>query len=209
MSKLILIRHGQSEWNLQNRFTGWKNVELTPKGIEEAHAAAAQLKNEKIDIAFTSELKRAQHTLDIILKDNHWDLPITKNFALNERSYGSLEGLNKAETAQKYGDEQVHIWRRSYDVAPPDGESLKDTYNRSVPYFKKEILPELLKGKNVLVAAHGNSLRSIIMYLERLSPEQIVKRELATGVPVIYDIDEKTLQQMAEGKDFAALQPEE
>lgn len=209
MSKLILIRHGQSEWNLQNRFTGWKNVELTPKGIEEAHTAAAQLKNEKIDIAFTSELKRAQHTLDIILKDNHWDLPITKNFALNERSYGSLEGLNKAETAQKYGDEQVHIWRRSYDVAPPDGESLKDTYNRSVPYFKKEILPELLKGKNVLVAAHGNSLRSIIMYLERLSPEQIVKRELATGVPVIYDIDEKTLQQMAEGKDFAALQPEE
>lgn len=209
MSKLILIRHGQSEWNLQNRFTGWKNVELTPKGIEEAHAAAAQLKNEKIDIAFTSELKRAQHTLDIILKDNHWDLPITKNFALNERSYGSLEGLNKAETAQKYGDEQVHIWRRSYDVAPPDGESLKDTYNRSVPYFKKEILPELLKGKNVLVAAHGNSLRSIIMYLERLSPEQIVKRELATGAPVIYDIDEKTLQQMAEGKDFAALQPEE
>lgn len=205
MSELILIRHGQSEWNLQNRFTGWKDVDLTDLGIQEAHGAASKIEKDNIDIAFTSELKRAQHTLAIILKDDHLErIPVYKNLALNERSYGSLEGLNKAETAEKYGAEQVHIWRRSFDVQPPDGESLKDTYQRVMPYFKSEILPQLLAGKNVLVVAHGNSLRSLIMFLEKLTPDQILAKELATGVPVVYNIDQKELQEMSSDEDFAA-----
>ncbi|SFP67343.1 2,3-bisphosphoglycerate-dependent phosphoglycerate mutase [Parafilimonas terrae] len=195
--RLILLRHGQSLYNLENRFTGWQDVELTETGCHEAEGAAKQLKNGKIDIAFTSALKRAQHTLQIILDScGLQNIPVIKNAALNERSYGELEGLDKAETAIKYGAEQVHIWRRSFDVAPPGGESLKDTYERVVPYFKKAILPELLKGKNVLVVAHGNSLRSLIMFIESLAPEQIVVRELATCVPVTYEFDDEKLKDL-------------
>lgn len=193
--KLILLRHGQSLYNLENRFTGWRNVELTETGCHEAEGAAKLLSSEKIDIAFTSMLKRAQQTLQIVLdKCGLRDIPIIKNAALNERSYGELEGLNKAETAIKYGAEQVHIWRRSFDIAPPSGESLKDTYERVVPYFKKAILPELAKGKNVLIVAHGNSLRSLIMFIENLTPEQIVARELATAVPVTYELNDDMLK---------------
>ncbi|MFT3902813.1 MAG: 2,3-bisphosphoglycerate-dependent phosphoglycerate mutase [Niabella sp.] len=209
MSELILIRHGQSQWNLENKFTGWKDPDITEKGEQEAHHAAEKIRNEKIDIAFTSVLVRAQHTLRIIMEDNHWDIPVIKDAALNERAYGSLEGLNKAETAKKYGEEQVHIWRRSYDVAPPDGESLKMTYERVLPYFKSAILPYLVEGENVLIAAHGNSLRSLIMYLERLTPAQILKRELDTGVPVIYHIDKETLSEMERSENFKALKPKE
>ncbi len=209
MSELILIRHGQSQWNLENKFTGWKDVDLTEKGIEEAHRAAKEIAGKDIDEAFTSDLTRAQHTLKIIIDDNHLRIPVTKDKALNERCYGSLEGLNKAETAKKYGDEQVHIWRRSYDVAPPEGESLKMTYERVIPYYMNHILPELLKGRNILIVAHGNSLRSLIMYLERMTPDQILKRELATGDPVIYHIGQNILEDMKAEKDFAALKPEE
>ncbi len=196
-AKLILIRHGQSRWNLENRFTGWKDVELTDTGELEAHRAAAEIKDEKIDLAFTSGLVRAQHTLDIIRKDCGWEtLPVIVNPALNERAYGDLEGLNKAETARQFGEEQVQLWRRSYDIAPPGGESLKDTYQRVVPYFRSHILPELAAGKNVLVVAHGNSLRALIMYLEKLTPAEILKRELATGAPVTYIFDEARLESL-------------
>lgn len=192
MAKLFLVRHGQSKWNLENRFTGWKNVDLTPNGEEEAAKAGKLLVSEEIDVAFTSALIRAQRTLDIILDEiGKTGIPISKNEALNERSYGNLAGLNKAETAEKYGAEQVHIWRRSYDVAPPGGESLKDTYNRVIPYYEKNIQPQLKQGKNVLIVAHGNSLRSLVMYLEQLSPEEILKREIATGEPFAYEIDEQ------------------
>ena len=197
-AKLILIRHGQSQWNLENRFTGWKDVDLTDTGEIEAHRAAREIKDERIDIAFTSALVRAQHTLDIIRKDCGWDaLPVIIDPALNERAYGSLEGLNKAETARKFGEEQVLQWRRSYDIAPPGGESLEDTYHRVVPYFRALILPELLKEKNVLVVAHGNSLRALIKYLEKLTPAEILMRELATGVPVTYDFDSLRLRELA------------
>lgn len=192
--KLILVRHGQSEYNLQNRFTGWHDVDITEMGEHEACGAGKLLKNEKIDIAFTSALKRAQHTLNIILNElPKKDIPIVKTDALNERKYGELEGLNKAEMAAKYGSEQLHTWRRSFDVPPPGGESLKDTRNRVVPYFKKEILPELKEEKNVLIVAHGNSLRSLIMFIENLSPEQILARELAFCVPLKYEFDDKKL----------------
>ncbi|SIT23177.1 phosphoglycerate mutase [Chryseobacterium ureilyticum] len=191
MTKLFLVRHGQSLWNLENRFTGWQDIDITEVGIEEAKKAGISLKKEKIDIAFTSVLIRAKHTLSIILDEiGKPNIPVIMDKALNERSYGNLEGLNKAETALKYGDEQVHTWRRSYDVVPPGGESLKDTYNRVIPYFEKEIVPFLKKGENVLIVAHGNSLRSLIMYLEHLSPEEILEREIATGVPVTYTFDE-------------------
>ncbi|WP_185156433.1 2,3-bisphosphoglycerate-dependent phosphoglycerate mutase [Chryseobacterium sp. Tr-659] len=192
MEKLFLVRHGQSLWNLENRFTGWKDIDITETGIEEAKKAGIALKGQKIDIAFTSALIRAQHTLSIILKEiGNPNIPVVMDKALNERSYGNLEGLNKAETALKYGDEQVHIWRRSYDVVPPGGESLKDTYNRVIPYFETEIKPLLKHGENVLIVAHGNSLRALIMYLEHLSPEEILEREIATGVPLTYVFDEK------------------
>ncbi|WP_312992053.1 2,3-bisphosphoglycerate-dependent phosphoglycerate mutase [Chryseobacterium flavum] len=191
MAKLFLVRHGQSLWNLENRFTGWHDIDITELGIEEAKRAGMILKDEKIDIAFTSALIRAQHTLTVILSEiGKPDIPVIIDKALNERSYGSLEGLNKAETAQKYGDEQVHIWRRSYDVIPPGGESLKDTYNRVIPYFENKVAPLLKKGENILIVAHGNSLRSLIMYLEHLSPEEILEREIATGVPITYIFDE-------------------
>lgn len=192
MAKLFLVRHGQSLWNLENRFTGWVDIDITEKGKEEARKAGISLKNEQIDIAFTSALIRAQHTLDIILEvTGKKNIPVVKDKALNERSYGDLAGLNKTETAKKFGEEQVHIWRRSFDVAPPGGESLKDTYDRVIPYFEDQIKPELEKNKNVLIVAHGNSLRALIMYLENLTPAEILKREIATGDPLTYSFDKK------------------
>lgn len=191
MSTLVIVRHGQSAWNLENRFTGWVDVDITEKGETEAKQAAEKLKGMKFDYAFTSGLKRAQRTLDIILKGiGQGDLHVEKNEALNERHYGDLQGANKAETAEKYGDEQVHIWRRSFDIAPPNGESLKDTLDRVLPYFEKEIVPLLKSGKNIIISAHGNSLRALIMYLEKLSPEEILKVEIPTGQPKEYQLDE-------------------
>jgi 2,3-bisphosphoglycerate-dependent phosphoglycerate mutase len=188
----VLVRHGQSEWNLKNLFTGWKDVDLTEQGVEEARTAGRKLKAEGIqfDVAFTSSLKRAQRTLDLILDElGQKNLPITRDQALNERDYGDLVGLNKDDARKKWGDEQVLQWRRSYDVPPPGGESLKDTVARALPYFVQEILPRVLRGERTLVAAHGNSLRALIMVLERLTPEQILKRELGTGVPIIYRLN--------------------
>ncbi|MGO2358983.1 MAG: 2,3-bisphosphoglycerate-dependent phosphoglycerate mutase [Mesonia sp.] len=187
MTKLFLVRHGQSKWNLDNRFTGWQNVDITALGQLEAEQAGQILKEEKIDEAFTSKLIRAQHTLKIILNEmGKTDTPVIIDEALNERSYGDLEGLNKAETAKKFGAEQVHIWRRSFDIAPPGGESLKDTYNRVIPYFEHFIMPQLQAQKNVIIVAHGNSLRALIMHLEHLSSEEILEREIATGKPLTY-----------------------
>ena len=186
---LVLVRHGQSEWNLKNLFTGWKDPGLTEKGVQEAHQAGRNLKAEGLffDIAFTSVLKRAQDTLSIVLGELGQDnLETIRNAALNERDYGDLTGLNKDDARAKWGNEQVHTWRRSYDVAPPGGESLRDTLARSLPYYIKAIQPHVLSGKTVIVAAHGNSLRSLVMSIEGLSPEQILKREIATGVPIIY-----------------------
>ncbi|WP_068311144.1 2,3-bisphosphoglycerate-dependent phosphoglycerate mutase [Polycladidibacter hongkongensis] len=190
---LVLVRHGQSEWNLKNLFTGWKNPDLTEQGVEEATAAGKKLKdlNLSFDMAFTSDLTRAQHTLKLIQEQlGQEDLPVTKDQKLNERDYGDLTGMNKDEARQQFGEEQVHIWRRSYDVPPPGGESLKMTAERTLPYYNAEILPKVLEGNRVIVAAHGNSLRSIIMELEGLSEEEILQRELATGKPVIYRLDE-------------------
>ena len=190
---LVLVRHGQSDWNLKNLFTGWKDPDLTEQGIAEAKDAGRKLRAQglKFDIAFTSVLKRAQHTLDLILSEiGQTGLPTRKNLALNERDYGDLSGLNKDDARKKWGEDQVLIWRRSYDVAPPGGESLKDTLARALPYYVQEILPCVLRGERVLVAAHGNSLRALIMVLERLSPESILKRELATGVPIIYRLND-------------------
>jgi 2,3-bisphosphoglycerate-dependent phosphoglycerate mutase len=190
MALLVLVRHGESQWNLENRFTGWVDVPLTETGRREARRAATLLDGLRFDRAFTSVLQRAIETLDIILRAiDQTDLPIERNAALNERHYGELQGLNKAETAQKFGAEQVHIWRRSYDVAPPGGESLKDTAARTLPYFEQAIVPHLRAGENVLVAAHGNSLRSIVMHLDRLSPAEVLDLNLATGVPIIYELD--------------------
>lgn len=192
MSTLVLVRHGESQWNLENRFTGWVDVPLTPKGVEEAHRAGRLIKAENIrfDAAFTSDLQRAQNTLTIILEElAQTGVPVQKNQALNERHYGDLQGLNKAETAKKFGDEQVKIWRRSYDIAPPKGESLKDTAARTLPYFAASIVPALQQGRNILVSAHGNSLRSIVMDLEKLTKEQVLELNLATGVPLVYQFD--------------------
>ena len=188
---LILVRHGESEWNLKNLFTGWKNPELTEKGIAEARAAGKKIKAAGLapTVFFTSALRRAQHSLDLMLDElGIVNLVITRDQALNERDYGDLAGLNKDDARKKWGEEQVLIWRRSYDVPPPGGESLKDTAARTLPYYDKHILPEVEAGKTVLVAAHGNSLRSIVMAIEALTPEQILKRELATGEPVVYRI---------------------
>jgi 2,3-bisphosphoglycerate-dependent phosphoglycerate mutase len=191
MVLLTLIRHGQSVYNLQNRFTGNVDVALTPQGEEEAHFAGQKLKGFHFDIAYTSMLKRAWETLRIVSEEIHQtNIEIIKNAALNERMYGSLQGLNKAETALKYGDEQVEIWRRSYEVRPPDGESLEDTFNRTVPYYKSEIEPKLKAGKNVLIVAHGNSLRALKMYLENISPKSIVQVNIPTGTPRNYIFDE-------------------
>ena len=188
---LILVRHGQSEWNLKNLFTGWKNPDLTEQGIEEARAAGRKLKaaGYRPTVFYTSALVRAQHTLDLILEElGIVNVVITRNQALNERDYGDLSGLNKDDARAKWGEEQVLIWRRSYDVAPPGGESLKDTAARTLPYYEDRILPVVRAGETVLVAAHGNSLRSMVMAIEGLTPDEILKRELATGEPVIYRI---------------------
>ncbi|MBO6891815.1 MAG: 2,3-bisphosphoglycerate-dependent phosphoglycerate mutase [Roseibium sp.] len=190
---LVLVRHGQSEWNLKNLFTGWKDPGLTEQGIAEAHKAGQQMRDLKLtfDLAFTSVLSRAQKTLEIILSElGQEGLETIKDQALNERDYGDLTGMNKDEARQQFGEEQVHIWRRSYDVPPPGGESLKMTAERVLPYYKTDILPKVLSGKRTIVAAHGNSLRSLIMELENLSPEEILKRELGTGTPIIYRLDE-------------------
>ncbi len=186
---LVLVRHGQSEWNLKNLFTGWRDVDLTEQGVSEAREAGRKLKAQGLtfDVAYTSALKRAQRTLGLILEEmGQSSLPVVKDLALNERDYGDLSGLNKDDARKKWGEEQVHIWRRSYDIAPPGGESLKDTLARTLPYYVTEILPRVLRGERVLVAAHGNSLRALVMVLEKLSPEQILKREIGTGVPIIY-----------------------
>jgi len=188
---LILVRHGQSEWNLKNLFTGWKNPDLTEQGIEEARAAGRKLKaaGYRPTVFYTSALVRAQHTLDLILEElGIVNVVITRNQALNERDYGDLSGLNKDDARAKWGEEQVLIWRRSYDVPPPGGESLKDTAARTLPYYEERILPVVKAGETVLVAAHGNSLRSMVMAIEGLTPDEILKRELATGEPVIYRI---------------------
>ena len=192
MSCLVLLRHCESQWNLENRFTGWVDVPLSPKGEEEARQAGEKLKaaGMRFDLAFTSVLQRAIRTLEIALDVlGQSTIPVEKDQALNERHYGDLQGLNKAETAKRFGDEQVHIWRRSYDVAPPGGESLKDTAARTLPYFEAKILPVVKAGKTVLVAAHGNSLRSVVMNLDRLSREEVLELNLGTGVPIVYEID--------------------
>ncbi|PWW00189.1 phosphoglycerate mutase [Hoeflea marina] len=189
---LVLVRHGQSEWNLKNLFTGWKDPDLTELGVEEAKAGALALKDYGLtfDVAFTSVLIRAQHTLDLILDGiGQQGLDTIRDQALNERDYGDLSGLNKDDARKKWGEEQVHIWRRSYDVPPPGGESLKDTGARVWPYYMTEILPRVLRGETVLVAAHGNSLRSLLMVLDRLDREQILSVNLATGVPMVYKLN--------------------
>ncbi len=218
MYKLVLIRHGESVWNKENRFTGWKDVDLSDKGRDEAKAAGELLKNQgfEFDLAYTSVLKRANRTLNIILDemDTMW-LPVIKNWRLNERHYGNLQGLNKAETAAKYGDEQVHIWRRSYDIPPPPMEStdernprndrryndlsdaeipltecLKDTIERFVPYWENEIAPKVSAGKRLIIAAHGNSLRALVKHLDGIADEEIVNLNIPTGVPLVYELDE-------------------
>jgi len=218
MHKLVLIRHGESEWNKENRFTGWKDIDLSEKGREEAHAAGKLLKSEGFvfDEAYTSVLKRAIRTLWIVLDelDMMW-IPEYKSWMLNERHYGALQGLNKAELAAQYGDEQVQIWRRSFDIPPepmaetderylgndpryrnvpagkfPRAECLKDTVERVVPYFKDEILPKIGSGKRIIIAAHGNSLRALVKYLDNVSDEQITKLNIPTGIPLVYEIDD-------------------
>jgi 2,3-bisphosphoglycerate-dependent phosphoglycerate mutase len=190
---LVLVRHGESEWNKLNLFTGWRDPDLTEKGVAEAHKAGEQLKAAGIsfDVAYTSVLKRAQRTLGIILGElGQTGLATHEDKALNERDYGDLSGLNKDDARKRWGEEQVHIWRRSYDINPPGGESLKDTAARTLPYYDAQIWPEVKAGRNVIVAAHGNSLRSIIMQLEGLSAEEILRLEIATGVPIVYQLDE-------------------
>ncbi len=191
MSQLVIFRHGQSVWNLENKFTGWVDVELTPKGTEEARLAGLKLIGYLFDYAYASDLKRAQNTLSIALQSsNHPSITPIYNKALNERMYGDLQGLDKTDTTKKYGEAQVKIWRRSFDIAPPNGESLKDTAARVIPYFETEIVPKLKAGKNVVIAAHGNSLRALIMHLENLSPEQILEFEIGTAQPRLYELDE-------------------
>ena len=199
MVYLALVRHGQSIWNLQNRFTGWIDVPLSPHGEEEAHQAAEQLRQAQISFerAYTSSLVRAQQTLDILLLDlNQTSIPVLKDAALNERHYGELQGMNKDEMRKKYGSEQVQLWRRSYDVRPPGGECLADTAARAWPFYQRVIVPDLQAGKNVLISAHGNSLRAIVMHLDGLSKEQVMALEIPTGVPYIYEFD-KSLRILA------------
>ncbi len=202
MSNLILIRHGESQWNLENRFTGWVDIPLSPKGEQEANQAGEKLKGYKFDKGYTSVLIRAIKTLDIILEIiDQSGLPVERDKALNERHYGALQGLNKADIGRQYGEEQLKIWRRSYDVPPPkdktdlnpDGisESLKDTADRTLPYFESKVLPDVLAGKDIIVAAHGNSLRSIVMRLDRLSKEQVLELNIPTGIPLLYVYDNK------------------
>ena len=202
---LVLVRHGESEWNRLNMFTGWQDVDLTEEGVAEAHRAGAMLKAEgaHIDLAFTSLLKRAQNTLKIILSELDQDkLPIVFDAALNERHYGDLVGLNKDEARERWGEEQVHLWQRSYDIAPPGGESLKDTAARVLPFYTKRIVPELQAGKSVILVGHGNSLRSLVMQLDRLSPEQVKELTISTGMPLIYRL--RPDGTVAEKRDLAA-----
>ena len=192
MARLILLRHGESQWNLENRFTGWVDVPLSPRGIQEAKDAGEKLRSFTFDRAFTSVLARANETLRLALEAiGQTGIPIEKDKALNERMYGDLQGLNKDETVKKYGEAQVKIWRRSYDVRPPGGESLKDTAERVLPYYEQTIKPYLLKGDTILVAAHGNSLRALIMELEQLSREQVLELNIPTGAPLLYELDQK------------------
>ena len=195
-SILVLVRHGQSEWNQKNLFTGWKDPKLTHQGINEAVEAGKSLKAEDMnfDIMFTSDLFRAQETGRLILKEmDQTDIPFVKHQSLNERNYGDLAGLNKDDARERWGEEQVHIWRRSFDIPPPGGESLKNTAERVLPYFESEIMPKIDEGLNVLIAAHGNSLRALVMQLEKIGPEEIVKLEIATGDPLIYDCTHQTI----------------
>lgn len=190
MSELILLRHGQSQWNLENRFTGWVDVPLSPKGEDEARKAGEKLKGRQIDEVFTSVLKRAVDTTDLAFEAaGIGERPTTRDAALNERMYGDLQGLNKAEAAKKWGDEQIKIWRRSYDTRPPGGESLADTAARVIPYWESRILPRLKAGKNVLIGAHGNSLRALVMHLDGLSKDEVLKLEIPTGAPLLYELD--------------------
>jgi len=192
MAQLVIFRHGQSLWNLENKFTGWVDVDLSEKGISEAKNAGLKLKGYNFDFAYSSALKRAQDTLTLVLQSaGHTPLQPIYNEALNERMYGDLQGLDKEETAKKYGVEQVKIWRRSFDVPPPNGESLKDTAARVLPYFESEIVPKLKSGKNVVIAAHGNSLRALIMYLEKMTPDEILEFEIATAQPRMYELDDQ------------------
>tara|TARA_B100001758_G_scaffold84826_1_gene72158 strand:+ start:295 stop:903 length:609 start_codon:yes stop_codon:yes gene_type:complete len=198
-SYLVLVRHGQSEWNEKNLFTGWKDPKLTPKGVDEAIKAGKELKEAgySFDKMFTSNLFRAQDTGRIILEQ--MDIPsieVIKDVSLNERNYGDLAGLNKDEARKKWGEDQVHIWRRSFDVPPPGGESLKDTAERVIPYFKENIIPELIEGLDILVAAHGNSLRALVMELEKISSEEIVKLEISTGIPLVYKFEENKIERL-------------
>ena len=190
MARLILLRHGESQWNLENRFTGWVDVPLSPRGIQEAKNAGEKLRSFTFNRAFTSVLTRAIETLRLVLEAiGQTNIPIERDKALNERMYGELQGLNKADTAKKYGDEQVKIWRRSYNVAPPGGESLKDTADRVLPYYENRIKPYLLKGETILISAHGNSLRALVMQLEHLSREQVLELNIPTGAPLLYELE--------------------
>lgn len=190
MTQLVLIRHGQSQWNLENKFTGWIDIPLSPKGEEEAREAGEKIKNFKFDKVYTSVLDRAIKTYEIAAKVAGFEnLPVEKDKALNERMYGDLQGLNKDDMRKKFGAEQVHLWRRSYDVQPPNGESLKNTAERVLPYWHSHIEPDLKAGKNILVVAHGNSLRALIMHLDKLTGEEVVKLEIPTGVPILYEFD--------------------
>ena len=191
--KLILVRHGLSVYNDQNRFTGWKDVDLNEQGINEAKQAVNLLEEINFDMAFTSKLKRANDTLNLILKGIEQDIPIERDLALNERDYGDLVGQNKAEAAKKFGAEQVQIWRRSYDIPPPGGESLKDTADRVIPYLNEKILPEVYSGKNIIVSAHGNSIRAIVMALKEFTPEEILKTEIGWCEPWIFEFENKRL----------------
>tara|TARA_Y100001960_G_scaffold167076_1_gene175523 strand:+ start:57 stop:665 length:609 start_codon:yes stop_codon:yes gene_type:complete len=196
---LVLVRHGQSEWNKKNLFTGWKDPKLTPKGVDEAIEAGDELKGSgySFDKMYTSELFRAQETGRIILDRMGLDsIEVIKDLSLNERNYGDLAGLNKDDARKKWGEDQVHIWRRSFDVPPPGGESLKDTAERVLPYFKQNIIPQLAEGLNILVAAHGNSLRALVMEIEKISPDEIVKLEIATGVPLVYKYSENEIERL-------------
>lgn len=190
MALLILLRHGESQWNKENRFTGWVDVDLSERGIEEARAAGRLLRSVPFDIVFTSALRRAIRTAEIVVEEaGRTDIPLIKDAALNERHYGDLQGLNKDEVARRYGVEQFKLWRRSYDIAPPNGESLKMTQERVLPYYEREILPLLKEGKHVLIIAHGNSLRALVMALEKLTPDEIAAVNIPTGIPFAYRLD--------------------
>ncbi len=189
MPRLVLVRHGQSLWNLQNRFTGWVDVPLTATGEDEARRAGERLRGSTFDVAYTSALSRAQETLRLIVETSGIVAPVIRDAALNERDYGDLAGLDKAATAARYGAEQVHVWRRSFDVAPPGGESLKDTAARTLPFFERAVLEDIRAGRDVLVVAHGNSNRSIVMRLDGLDEQAVTSLEIATGVPLVYELD--------------------